>query len=272
MGSASEAAWRIGIPGHHGIVQQDEEIDSRVMDFFDRQWSSYRAIVEHDLMEHRAVAAATAVTIDAWLAARPGHAPAATMVDLGCGDLALLAPLLHRLPLGRYTGLDQAGVVLPLAQAALGEVPYPTQWLEGDLQAWAQGQLDPPNATAALQSTDILHSSFAIHHLNDQAKSSFLEAARRRINPNGLFIWVDVFREPGESRTAYIERYINRIRSGWHQLNAEQQDHVISHLTSCDLPADREAITAAARAAGWQWQWAWQGAHQAEALAVLTPA
>ncbi|WP_254960456.1 hypothetical protein [Cyanobium sp. BA5m-10] len=52
MGSASEAAWRIGIPGHHGIVQQDEEIDSRVMDFFDRQWSSYRAIVEHDLMEH----------------------------------------------------------------------------------------------------------------------------------------------------------------------------------------------------------------------------
>jgi hypothetical protein len=258
------------------MVQQDEEIGSRVMDFFDRQWSSYRAIVEHDLMEHRAVAAATAATIDAWLAARPGRAPAAALVDLGCGDLALLAPMLQRLPLGHYTGLDQAGVVLPLAQAALGAVPYPTQWLEGDLQAWAQGQLDPPNATAAPHGTairtDILHSSFAIHHLDDQAKSHFLEAARQRINPNGLFIWVDVFREPGESRTAYIERYINRIRSSWHQLNAEQQDHVISHLGGCDIPADREAIAAAARAAGWTWTWAWQGAHQAEALAVLTPA
>mgnify|MGYP003337045395 CR=1 FL=1 len=28
------------------------------MDFFDRQWRSYRAIVDHDLMEHRAVAEA----------------------------------------------------------------------------------------------------------------------------------------------------------------------------------------------------------------------
>lgn len=234
------------------------------MDFFDRQWSSYRAIVEHDLMEHRAVAAATAAVIDTWLAARPVHAPAAALVDLGCGDLALLAPLLQRLPLGHYTGLDQAGVVLPLAQAALGEVPYPTQWLEGDLLAWAQ--------STAISNTDILHSAFAIHHLNDQAKSHFLEAARRRINPDGLFIWVDVFREPGESRTAYIERYISRIRSSWHPLNAEQQDHVINHLGSFDIPADREAISAAARAAGWQWTWAWQGAHQAEALAVLTPA
>ncbi|MCH9714179.1 MAG: class I SAM-dependent methyltransferase [Cyanobacteria bacterium] len=241
------------------------------MDFFERQWSSYRAVVEHNLMEHRAVAAATAIAIDAWLAARPGHAPAATMVDLGCGDLALLAPRLQRLPLARYTGLDQAGVVLPLAQAALGEVPYPTQWLEGDLLAWAEGQLDPPNATAP-RGTDILHASFAIHHLDDQAKGRFLEAARRRIHPDGLFIWVDVFRKPGESRTAYIERYISRIRSSWQPLNAEQQDHVISHLGSFDIPADREAITATAREAGWNWAWTWNGTHQAEAMAVLTPA
>ena len=242
------------------------------MDFFDRQWSSYRAIVEHDLMEHRAVAAATAATIDDWLTARGRCAPTAAMVGLGCGDLALLAPLLQRLPRGNYTGLDQAGVVLPLAQASLGEVPYPTQWLEGDLLAWAQGQLDPPHTTAASRGTDVLHSSFAIHHLDDQAKIHFLEAARRRIHPDGLFIWVDVFREPAESHNSYIERYIRRIRSSWHQLNAEQQDHVISHLSNCDLPADREAIAAAARAAGWHLKWTWQGAHQAEALAVLTPA
>jgi hypothetical protein len=47
---------------------------------------------------------------------------------------------------------------------------------------------------------------------------------------------------------------------------------VISHLSRCDIPADRQAIAAAAEAAGWQWRWGWQGAHQAEALAVLTPA
>ena len=246
-----------------------------VMDFFERQWSSYRAIVEHDLMEHRAVADATGSAIEAWLQARPAGAAAPSMVDLGCGDLALLAPLLQRLPLASYTGLDLAAVVLPLAQQSLGQVPYATHWLEGDLLAWAQGRLEAgmagPTAPAP-QTTDILHSAFAIHHLDDTAKVAFLQAARTRISPDGLFVWVDVFREPGESREAYVARYRQRISAGWHQLTGEQQEHVTSHLSAYDIPADRAAIAAAAKTAGWQWHWAWQGAHKAEAMAVLTPA
>jgi hypothetical protein len=255
------------------MLQQDERVNAGVMDFFERQWSSYRAIVEHDLMEHRAVADATANAIASWLAARPAEAPAPALVDLGCGDLALLPPLLQRLPLGSYTGLDLAAVVLPLAQRALGTVPYPCHWLEGDLLAWAQGRLEGADrAGKELPSADILHSAFAIHHLDDDAKGSFLEAARRRISPGGLFLWVDVFREPGESREAYVARYSRRIQAGWPQLSHEQQEHVISHLSSFDIPADRDAIEASAKAAGWHWRWAWQGAHRAEAMAVLTPA
>jgi len=249
------------------LVDQDAAIENSIMDFFERQWSSYRAIVEHDLMEHRAVASATAAAIDNWLAARPADAGAPHLVDLGCGDLALLAPLLQRLPLGSYTGLDLAAVVLPLAQQALGPVPYPCHWLEGDLLAWAQGQLASGSAGP---SADIIHSAYAIHHLDDAAKVTFLQAARSRISPHGLFLWVDVFREPGESCEAYIARYRQRIAAGWHQLTQEQQEHVTSHLSSYDIPADREAIATAARAAGWQWRWAWQGGHQAEAMAVLT--
>jgi SAM-dependent methyltransferase len=243
------------------------------MDFFERQWGSYRAVVEHNLMEHRAVASATAKAIDAWLATRPADAHAPRLVDLGCGDLALLAPLLQRLPLGAYTGLDQAAVVLPMAQQALGGVPFTTHWLEGDLLAWAQGDLDGDTAgNGAPPTTDILHSAFAIHHLDDDAKLTFLQAARRRMSPDGLFLWVDVFREPGESREAYVARYTQRIQQGWPQLTAEQQEHVVSHLSHCDIPADRAAIAAAAETAGWRWTWAWQGAHKAEAMAVLQAA
>jgi hypothetical protein len=46
---------------------------------------------------------------------------------------------------------------------------------------------------------------------------------------------------------------------------------VTSHLSAYDIPADRQAIEAAAAAAGWRWSWGWHGAHQAEAMAVLTP-
>lgn len=236
------------------------------MEFFERQWASYRAIVEHDLMEHRGVAAATATALEEWLARRAPQAPAPLLVDLGCGDLALLGPLLRRLPLGSYTGLDLAGVVLPLARQALGPVSYPCHWLEENLLTWAE----TPDPGAAR--VDILHSAFAIHHLDDAQKTTFLKGARRRLSPDGLFVWTDVFREAGEARQAYLERYVDRIRSGWSPLTAEQQDHVIGHLCSCDIPADRAAIAAAAEAAGWSWRWVWQGAHHAEATAVLTPA
>jgi len=241
----------------------------RSMDFFERQWSSYRAVVEHDLMEHRAAAAAVATALHHWLAQRPAEATPPALIDLGCGDLALLAPLLRELSLERYTGLDLAAVVLPLAQQALGPVEYTTHWREGDLLSWAEAQ---DGADPALDQPDILHSAFAIHHLSDPQKSTFLEGARRRIQPGGLFLWVDVFREPDESHDAYIARYCERISSSWTQLNAEQQEHVIAHLSQFDLPADRAAIQASAEAAGWRWQWAWQGRHRAEAMAVLTPA
>jgi cyclopropane fatty-acyl-phospholipid synthase-like methyltransferase len=242
------------------------------MDFFERQWTSYRAIVEHDLMEHRAVAEATATAIQAWFDARPATAPPPHLLDLGCGDLALLAPLLQRLPLASYTGLDLTPAVLPLAQQALGSVPFPSHWVEGDLLAWATLGTAAEGDAVVGQPVDILHSAFAIHHLSDADKATFLQAARQRIAPGGLFIWIDVFRQAGENLEAYVARYTRRITTLWPQLTTEQQEHVISHLSRCDIPADRQAIAAASEAAGWQWHWGWQGAHQAEALAVLTPA
>jgi hypothetical protein len=249
------------------------------MDFFERQWSSYRAIVEHNLMEHRSVAACTAAVLEGWLSKRPTTAPAPSMIDLGCGDLALLAPLLRRLPLNDYTGLDLAAVVLPLAQQALGDVPYPTRWQEGDLLQWALDdaapERDDASATPHMQAhtqPDILHSAFAIHHLSNDQKLIILEGARRRINSGGIFIWVDVFRKPGESLPNYANRYAARVHNDWQALDPVQRSHVVTHLRQFDIPADQELIEVAAVAAGWKWEWAWRGQHQAEALAVLTPA
>lgn len=232
------------------------------MDLFSRQWATYRTVVSADLMEHRAVADATAAALESWLAQRPAGSTPPALVDLGCGDLAVLAPLLQSLPLGSYTGLDLTAEVLPLAQAALGTVPYPTAWQQGDLLAWIQAD-GPP--------IDLLHSAFAIHHLSDSEKGTFLMAARQRIAPGGLLLWADVFRAPNEELSAYRQRYSMRIHQGWSALTAEQQGQVIEHLSNFDIPAERGAIETVAQAADWHWRWAWQGQHQAEALAVLTP-
>ncbi len=235
------------------------------MDFFDRQWSTYRAVVDHDLMQHRALTAALGEALEAWLAARPAGSAPPRMVDLGCGDLAVMAPLLRRLPLGSYLGVDLSAPVLPRAAAALGPVPYPCQWLDQDLLAWAEAEPGP-------EPVDLLHSAFAIHHLSDDDKARFLRLCRRHLAPNGLFLWADVFRPPGEDRPAYVARYVDRIRRDWAVLAPEQQQPVIDHLSQFDFPPDRDAIRRTAEACGWTWQWLWQGDHRAEALAALTPA
>ena len=238
------------------------------MDLFNWQWATYRRVVDQDLMEHRALSAAVATAIDSWMesvVSDRSQREQPRLVDLGCGDLGQLAPLLRRLPLGSYLGIDLSAQVLPLAAAALGPVSYPCRWRELDLLSWAEE--DKPR-----QPLDILHSAFAIHHLSDGEKARFLQLCRRRIAPGGLFLWADVFREPGESRDAYGARYVERICSTWTDLSEEERERVITHLLSFDHPADRAAIQAAAAAAGWHWQWLWQGSHQAEALALLTPA
>jgi len=237
---------------------------SQATDLFNQAWATYRTVLEHNLMEHRQVAEAIARELDHWLTRRTARAPAPRLVDLGCGDLALLPPLLRRLPLASYTGLDLAPVVLPLAREALGPVPFATHWLEGDLLSWARH----PDGEV----TDILLSSFAIHHLEDGQKALFLEGARQRIDPEGVFLWADVFRQPGEGREASVRRYGERIVGGWQVLDADQQRRTIEHVLTFDHPADRAEIQSVAESTGWQWRWAWQGLHRAEALAVLTPA
>lgn len=146
------------------------------MTFFSRHWSTYRQVLEHDLMEHGALTAALTGTIDGWLEQRGPGAPAPHALDLGCGDLSLLPPLLRRLPLASFTGIDLNGAVLPLAGEALGPVPYPCRFLEGDLLAWAEAEPEGPPM-------DLLLSSFAVHHLQEPDKGRFLRGCRRRIAP-----------------------------------------------------------------------------------------
>jgi SAM-dependent methyltransferase len=237
---------------------------SAAVDLFQQQWSTYRRVVEADLMEHAALTAATAATIRGWLNARGAGAHPPVMIDLGCGDLALLPPLLQQLPLGAYHGLDLSPAVLALAARAMAEAPYPCHWQERNALEWAVRETDD-------EQVDLIHSAFALHHLDEEEKVRFLSQARRHLAPGGIFLWADVFRLEGESRTDYLRRYVQRIRRSWHPLSAEERQRVIDHLQGFDDPADAGRIVSTARRCGWSMEWVWRGHHGAEGLAVLHP-
>lgn len=232
------------------------------MILFEQQWQTYRTVLEHDSMDHRAVAEATAAACRSWCDQRPHQAKSVDLVDLGCGDLAHLAPLFRSLPLRSYTGLDRAASVLPLAQRQMGKAGFPCHWICGDLLDWSQQEAEG--------SVDLIHSAFAIHHLSDPEKVRFLEGARRCIADDGLMMWADVFQEEHESRVRYLERYVARVRQ-WPGLSAEQRDAVVAHMQQCDWPARRGWIESVAADCGWALAWTWCGPHRAEALALLRP-
>ncbi|MCP9805500.1 class I SAM-dependent methyltransferase [Cyanobium sp. T1B-Tous] len=236
------------------------------MDFFENQWSTYKTIVQHDFMHHRALVGAVEQVLKHYCDGAPaGHRP--HFVDLGCGDADPLAAVLRDLPLGSLLGLDQASSVLPLAAQALGEVPYPCDWIQGELLEWATA------ATPHTNPVDILYSSFAIHHLDGESQEAFLAGVRKKINPKGMFLWADIFREPGESVDDFRLRYTQRMSDHWGgALQPQQLAEACFHVSHYDLPADRATIGTTALKQGWALSWIWAGPDQAEALAVLTPA
>lgn len=233
------------------------------MDLFERQWQTYRSVVDHDWMEHRAITAACAEAFGSWMADHPDRAGKARLLDLGCGDLARMGPVFSALPLGGYLGVDLTDQVLPMARVALGPVDFPAQFEHGDVTAFVR---------APGEDFDLVHAALVLHHLTDEAKSEFLSDLRGRVRSDGCFVWADVFREPGESRQCYAQRYATRIRQGWTGIDDDARETLVTHMSTYDYPAERTAIVTAAERAGWNWHWLWQGSHRAEAVALLTPA
>jgi ubiquinone/menaquinone biosynthesis C-methylase UbiE len=232
------------------------------MDLFEKQWQTYRSVVDNDWMEHEAITTACAAALEAWMTAHPGWRGKARMMDLGCGDLGPMAPVLQKLPLGEYVGVDITAQVLPLARTALGTVPYPVHFHHSDIRTFL---------TTISAPFDLVHASFVLHHLLDEDKATFLDELRSHVRPDGAFLWTDVFREPDESRGGYLKRYVDRIRRSWSNIDVESREAVITHIVNYDFPADRVSIVDTAARAGWQLSWLWQGSYQAEASALLTP-
>lgn len=233
------------------------------MDLFERQWQTYRSIIDHDWMEHRGITAACSQALESWVADHPERAGAARLLDLGCGDLARMGPVYSALPLGGYLGVDLTEQVLPMAREAMGPVGFPVRFVHGDVVDFVR----TPG-----EDFDLVHAALVLHHLPDDAKVDFLIDLRTRLRAGGCFLWADVFREPDESRAHYAQRYAERIRANWTAIDENARETLVSHMSTYDYPADRAAIVTAAQKAGWNWRWLWQGSHHAEAVALLTPA
>lgn len=190
-----------------------------VADFFSG-WSTYRAVIESDSMEHTTVYAG----VHEILAER---LEGFTLLDLGCGDSAGTASALPGTRIRRYVGVDVAEPALGFASASLAGFDFEVDLQVGDA-------LDTLNSTP--EKYDIVLAAFVLHHLDSSSKRRAIDRARQVLHPGGELILIDVVRLDGESRDDYLDRFDGIVQT-W-QVSDDVRTGVVAHARGYDFPEE----------------------------------
>lgn len=232
---------------------QTKANDTGAVEVFMKSWQLYQDIIEHNYMFHRDISR----TVQADLAA---HNPNKLfdILDLGCGDGSMTLPLVSANRIASYIGCDLSMPALNIAQEQINTLGISAKLLCDDMLNAAREQSD--------NSVDLIYSSYALHHLNAIQKQQIVGDIARVLKPGGVFVLIDIFREPDEDRAAYMRNYIGHLRATWNKLSPASQEMVVEHATNYDFPesADfykalchKHGLNAGKRLAKHTWHEAW---------------
>lgn len=201
-------------------------------------WDTYARVVGGNYMFHQELGAALRATLVAHF-----HGRAFSLVDLGCGDAATLAPILQDLPISHYLGADLSQPALALAKQNLSGLGCPVELRHADMRDALVGLTSPVEA---------IYSSFALHHLSHDEKAGFFRAASQKLAQEGVLLLVDVVREENQPLDAYHLAYTRWLRATMTGLGAPEHDAICEHIVNNDFPEPWTTIETMARAAGLQ--------------------
>ena len=208
----------------------------KVGDRFFEEWRVYEKLVIHDYMDHRAFFTRLQGEIQARF-----HDPVA-ILDLGCGDMTPILPLLENVPVRRYLGIDESDAGLAIAARNLAHLDIPGQLIQGNLLAVLP---EMP------ERFDVIVASFSLHHLENPAdKLRVLTAGRERLDTDGLFALIDVFSGEDEARDHYIVRWINHADARYLELQTPEKEILFDHVRARDFPVSHAAYRALGKQAG----------------------
>jgi len=206
-----------------------------VREFFN-QWAFYRRIVDLNYLSH----AEAMPALRGWLAGRAG---AFAFMDLGCGDAYYTTQMLAGLPLSRYRAVDLSPVALELAERNAAALGCPFTAHCGDFADEARAEGD---------AFDVIYVGLSFHHLPKAAKAEFCQNVRARLLPGGAFVFFEPFLREGESRDAYLVRWMDHARRVWTRLDADDMMAVEDHVTKYDFPETRATYAVMALGAGFE--------------------
>src|SRR5215510_7626840 len=213
-------------------------IEKGVADDFFHEWSIYDQVLDHNYMHHDEIYR----DVQRFLAYHYGQRPFA-LLDLGCGSARHLARALQGCSVNRYIGYDLADTALAEPARNLAGFDCPVELHKGDL-------LSGLRATG--EKFDVVFTSFALHHLAYGEKSVFFQSAYKRLNEDGVLLFIDTMRDDDEDRELYLDRYCAWLRSRCKTLSAEALDLLCAHIRSSDFPETTAVVQGMATDAGFR--------------------
>jgi ubiquinone/menaquinone biosynthesis C-methylase UbiE len=202
--------------------------------FFNQQWDLYQKVLAHNYMGHQELYA----VLHQFLVSQ--YSTPFRMLDLGCGDASFSAQALVGTQLEAYWGVDLSESALELAHSNMAKLPGEKSFMQDNLLDWVleKGQS---------QNFDVILTSFALHHLSLEQKDALLAQLPQLLKTGGVFLLIDVMRQPNEARSAYIDRYLDNVRQFWSWLTPQEVARVEEHISSSDFPETQETFYALAQ-------------------------
>lgn len=191
---------------------------------FIRNWEIYQKIIRENYMKHNELAAHSQVHLNRLSLQQP-----IKILDIGCGDAHQISKQLKDLNLSSYTGYDLSAQAIQFAKQNIGKLNTTNDFQVGYMEDLIINDQ---------QSYTVIYSSFAIHHLSDEMKNSFIHNCYNRLTKGGLFILIDIKRLPAQTIASYKKSYADWIHQEWHLLSTDEKEAIIDHLNTCDIPVE----------------------------------
>ena len=203
---------------------------------FIRNWEIYQKVIVENYMKHKELGE----TAQKYLQNFSQHTPI-QVLDIGCGDAHQISEQLKSLNLVGYRGYDLSEQAIQFATNHFAAFENKAEFHIGRMEELIKE--DQANY-------NVIYSSFAIHHLIDEKKGEIIQDCYNKLVEGGLFILIDIKRQPRQSINEYKASYAQWINADWHALDKEEKNAIIDHLNTCDIPVETKAYVDYAQQAG----------------------
>lgn len=210
------------------------EFDSAPQEIFQRQWRTYRTMVDQNYIFHREAYACLRQLL---LEEAP---PSFRFLDLACGDGVEIVPVLKGASVAQYHGVDLSRAALDLAEDALTALDCPVILEERDLVEVVKTHSGP---------VDIVWIGVSLHHFQPDAKLNVMRAIHSVVGDRGLLILYEPTRPDGETRDDWLRRW-DAQQEYWTAYTPDTWAVMNAHVHAADFPETPSQWHELGRAAG----------------------